>query len=297
MKKIAAAAFLLFIPIFFICAEKNYTNEKVIFLPQEFFVGDLVEMRVVVKPDAGVRVEKPERFPASYWMKIENAEVVELDGKYELRVLLRSYAPGIRTLPSLQFGDLLLRDLRIQTKSVLDGNPAGLSPPAPQMLLPGTKYYIAFITGMIFILPVLLIIFWGRLKSVVHGYFYNKLRKRPYKRFIKALGELRSSLNDTKGKVFYTCLIDAVRIYFTERGSIDYTSATVREGVLGIAADFGEINGHEELIKLFRLADEVKFGDRRVMIRKREEHLNLVEAAAEEIEKQMADGGETDVDL
>lgn len=297
MKRLAAVIFLLILPVFFICAEKNYTNEKVVFLPQDFYVGDLVEMRVVVKPAPGFEILKPERFPDSYWLEIENTEVIELDGKYEIRVFIRSYAPGIRTLPSLQFGDVLLRDLRIQTKSVLDEDPSGLSPPAGQMLLPGTNYYIAILTGLVFILPVFVIIFWGRLKLAVHSYFYSRTRKRPYKKLVKALGELESDMKNIKGKVFYTDLVDAVRIYFTARGSLDYISATMREGVRGIAADFGEIEGVERLIELFKFADEVKFGDRRVLIRKREEHLELVTASVVEIEKLLIDGGENDVDL
>ncbi|MBI9107966.1 MAG: hypothetical protein JEZ04_14555 [Spirochaetales bacterium] len=298
MRKAAVIfGFLLIVPVFFVGAGKNYTSEKIVFLPQEFYVGDLVEMRIVVNPSPGVKMRKPERFPDSYWLRIENADVFELDGKYELRVFLRSYAPGIRTLPPVQFGDVLLRDIRIQTKSVLDENPAGLSPTAGQMLLPGTNYYIAMLTGIVFILPIILIIFWGRFKSAARDYLIRRIQKRPYKRLVKVLKELEDSLNDKKGKVFYTELIDAVRVYFTERGSIDYTAATAREGVKGITADFSELENYGDLISLFKFADEVKFGDRRVMIRKREEHLALIEAASGEIEKLMTTGGGKDVDI
>jgi len=289
--------FLFLLPAFFVGAEKNYTNEKVVFLPQDFYVGDLVEMRVVVKPAVGVLLAKPERFPASYWVKIEKAEVYEQDGKFELRVFLRSYAPGIRTLPPLQFGDVLLRDLRIQTKSVLEEAPPGLSPPAGQILLPGTNYYIAIFSGIVFILPIILIVFWGRLKAVIRDYIYIRMRRRPYKRLLRVLAELEDSLNEKKGRIFYTELIDAVRIYFTERGSIDYSVATAGEGAGWIASDFSKLDNCEDLIELFRFADQVKFGERRVMIRRREEHLELIRSSAGEIEIMLQEGGKKDVDI
>lgn len=277
-------------------AEKNYTSDKVIFLPQDFYVGDLLEMRVVIKPDPGVFVAKPEKFPESYWVKIEDAEVIPAGEAFELRVFLRSYAPGIRTLPALQFGDVLLRDIRIQTKSVLSEEALPLSPPAGQFLLPGTKYYIALLVGILFLLPIFFIFFWTKLKVGLHSYILDRKQRRPYKRLMKAVKELESGLNETKGKYFYTKLIYELRIYLTARGSIDYTSATAGEGSAKIASDFMSVSGYEGLIRILKLADEVKFGSRRVMIRKREEDLHTVIDIVTQIEAEAA-GGSKDVDF
>ncbi|HAK44461.1 MAG TPA: hypothetical protein DCO79_00855 [Spirochaeta sp.] len=284
MKKLPLLIILIIFvsPVF---AQKNYTSDKVVFLPQEFYVGDLVEMRVVITPDPGVTVIRPERFPDSYWVKIENAEVNVLDGEYELRIFLRPYAPGIRTLPGIQFGDVLLRDIRIQTVSMLADEALPLSPPAGQILLPGTRYYIALIVGVVFLLPVFFIFFWTKLRNNIHAYVIERRRRRPYRRLLRVLKELQDSMHELKGREFYTKLIDELRQYLTARGSIDYESATVREASAMIDSDFSGSSASKELASLLRFADEVKFGGRRVMIRRREEDLVLLTETASEIEE------------
>ena len=280
---------LLLLPVLLIFltpafAEKNYTSEKVVFLPQDFYVGDLVEMRLVVIPDPGVSVAMPEGYPDSYWVKIENAVIIEGDGEYELRVFLRSYAPGIRTLPAIQFGEVLLRDIRIQTKSVLGDEALPFSPPAEQLLLPGTRYYIALIVGFVFLLPVFFIFFWTKLRRGVRAYLHERRQKRPYRKLLRSLKELRTGIQETKGRLFYTDLIDVLRLYLAAKGSIDYVSATVREASAMIDEDFPGLPDNSDLISLLLFADEVKFGGRRVMTQRKEDDINLVEKAASGIE-------------
>ncbi len=284
MRKFLFAAVLLLCFLFDIYAGKNYTSDKIIFLPQDFYVGDLVEMRVVIRPDYGVKVEKPESFPSSYWVRIENAEVFPGDGEYELRIYLRPFAPGIRTLPVMQFGDIHLRDIRIQTKSVLDEGATPFAPPAEQIDLPGTNYYAAAIIGVLFLLPIFFIFFWNKLKKVFRAYILEIRKRRPYRRLQKALADLEKSINDKKGKDFYTILVDELRIYLTARGSIDYKAATAKESARMISKDFRSIAGYYNLIKIFELADKVKFGGRRVLASRREEDLLAVRGFVEKVE-------------
>ncbi len=297
MRKVCSLVFVLFfIFSFSAVAEKNYTSDKVVFLPQEFYVGDLVEMRVMITPEKGAEVKKPESFPDSYWVRIENTVVTKLEDEYELRVFLRPFAPGIRTLPALQFGDVLLRDIKIQTKSVLEQEASAFAPPAEQMLLPGTVYYIALIIGLVFMLPVFFIFFWAKLKNAIYLYIHEQRRKKPYRRLLKVLNELEETVNDKKGNEFYSLLVSELRIYLTARGSIDYSAATAREGARMIASDFGKVSGSGNLINVFKLSDEVRFGGRRVMIRRREEDIEAVRSTADEIEKADA-GGVEHVDI
>lgn len=285
MKKLPLLLLIFFMFISTIFAEKNYSSEKVVFLPQEFYVGDLVEMRVVITPEPGFEVLRPEQFPDSYWVRIENTEVIEQNGEYELRVFLRPYAPGIRTLPGIQFGDILLRDVRIQTGSVLADEALPLSPPAEQLLLPGSKYYIALIVGLVFLLPIFFIFFWSKLRHGFRAYVLESRRRKPYRRLMKILKELQDGLGETKGREFYTMLVSEVKIYLSARGSIDYVSATAREAAAMIISDFSDVEYTVELISLLRFADEVKFGGRRVMTHRKEEDLILVAKASSEIEE------------
>jgi hypothetical protein len=281
----------------YVTAEKNYTNEKVIFLPQDFYVGDLVEMRVVILPEEGVEVRRPERFPESSWMKIEDAMVVDLDGKYEFRIFIRPFSPGIRTLPPVQFGDVLLRDLRIQVKSVLEENPSSFAPPAEQMLLPLTNYYIAVIVGLIILFPLLIIVFGSRVKNKIHSHFNERRRKKPYKRFAKAVKDLGEQMNRKKGREFYTTLIDELRLYLSARGKFNYSTATASEIAQVIESDFPCMRDTPGLSGLFLFADKVKFGSKRVMVKKREEDLLMVMQAVDKIETWFFEGGGKDVDF
>ena len=298
MIKRALLIHLLFlITILSVYAEKNYSSDKIIFLPQDFYVGDIVEMRVVIRPDAGVSVEKPEKFPDSYWVEVENADVIPLDGnEYELRVFLRPYAPGIRALPSVQFGDVVLKDIRIQTKSVLDEADNSFAPPAEQMLLPGTSYYIAFIVGLVFFLPLFFIFFWKKVRRSVLGFIHEKQRIKPYKRIIRVFNELDNTIENLKGREFYTILVDELRLYLTSRSDDDYSSSTMREAAASIVKNFSMAAGYYNLIKIFELADQVKFGSRKVLIKQRKEDLDRAWNCVDSIEEATS-GGDKHVDL
>ena len=267
-----------------IFAEKNYTSEKVVFLPQDFYVGDPVEMRVIIKPEPGVEVLEPEKFPQQYWIMIESADVIRDQDEYELRIRFRSYAPGIRTLPPLQFGDILLKDLRLQTKSVLEDYPSGFEPVFGQLLLPGTNYYIAIIVGVVFILPILLIIFWKKIKKAIEDYIQERSRRKPFRQLQKVLKDLEDNINTRKGNDFYTLLVSELRSYLTARGSVDYSAATSREAAAGMLNDFSGAGDCRQIAELFSFADQVKFGGRRVMMKKREQDLNHIKDAVVRIE-------------
>ncbi len=288
MRKFAVllTAALLFLPSI-VSAEKNYTNEKVVFLPQDFYVGDLVEMRVVIRPAAGVVVSKPETLPESYWIKIENADVFQTEDKYELRVFLRPYASGIRTLPTIQFGDVRLSDIKIQINSLLDETGAEFAPVNGPLMLPGTTYYIAIIVGFVLVLPLVIILFWTRLRYGLVSFINDKRKKRPYNRLMKVLKDLDDSAGKLKGNEFYTTLIDELRVYLSEKGTIDYSAATAAEGSRMIHVDFMNTASLDEIAELFSFSDEVKFGGKRVMIQRRESDLAAVREFAEDIESIM----------
>jgi hypothetical protein len=223
--------------------------------------------------------------------------VVDLDGKYEFRVFLRPFSPGIRTLPPIQFGDVLLRDLRIQVKSVLDENPASFASPAEQMLLPLTNYYIAAIVGLVILLPLIVIVFGSRIKNKIQSHFNERRRKKPYKRFSKAAKDMGEQMNRKKGREFYTTLINELRLYLSAKGEFDYSTATASEISEVIESDFPCLRGCPELSALFLFADEVKFGSKRVMVKKREEDLLMVMQAVDKIETWFFEGGGKDVDF
>ncbi|MDC7124878.1 MAG: hypothetical protein PQJ46_04890 [Spirochaetales bacterium] len=284
---------LISIPLF---ADKNYISEKVVFLPQDFYVGDLVEMRVKIRPSVGAKVEKPKSLPSPYWIKIDSADILQDGDVYELRLLLRPYAPGIRTLPTVQFGDISLKDIRIQTKSVLAEESHPFSPPAEQMLLPGTGYYIGLLIGLLFILPLCIIIFGASFKNKITDFINEKRQKRPYKRIMNILKDLSDKHSGMTDRELLTIIVDELRIYLSARGSIDYSSATVKEASAMVLGDFKEAAKAVELIPFFRLADEIKFGDGQISSDERLKILADVNDIVEEIDFYFF-GGHNDVDI
>ena len=288
--------FFLCLLIFALCftlsifAEKNYSSEKVVFLPQDFYVGDLVELRIKIILEKGLKISPPESLPDLYWIKIESANVVSSDNGYELQIFLRSFSPGIRTLPPIRFGDITLRDTRIQTLSVLEETPTPVFPIKEQLQLPGTNYYFAILIGLFFVLPVFIIASWTNLKKRIKTYIEIKRRRKVYKKMISTINYLQDNKKTITNSDFFTVLINDVKLFLSHRSGRSYTSATVRECEKLLEYDFKDMDKLHLLPQILRLADEVKFGDREVSNLEKNEALVNIRLVVDAIDLQLFGG-------
>ena len=67
--------------------------DSIHFLPPEYFVGDTVEMRIVLTAAPGARITPPAALPESDWLLFRNARVEESGGELcapDILLLLRS---------------------------------------------------------------------------------------------------------------------------------------------------------------------------------------------------------------
>lgn len=260
--------------------------EKVIFLPPDFYVGDSVEMRLTIYPESGMRVLPPEELPVANWIDIHDLRL-EQDGSFwEVQIDFTTYAPGTRTLPTIQLGDVVLNDVKLHTKSILQERNVEFFGIKGQVYLPGTRLAIGLAVFILFFGPVVVLSTAGRVSRAVRRFVSIHSGRRPHKRFMRAIKELGEKQMQMSSRRFYIVLSEELRRYLSSRTRQDYmtvTSSELREQLWNIfPADNKE--QLDALAAMMRKSDEIKFGGVNASKKQREEDLKMVVSAAKNIE-------------
>lgn len=270
----------------FLSADAGYTVQSSLFIPQSYYVGDRVELRIVLRTSGDVQVAPPREFPGVAWGEIHGARVSPREGAFEIRIHFTAYQPGTQTLPLLRFGDIVLEGQNVYVRSLVDEGRRDFSPPRGQLLLPSTKLVLGLTVGGFIALPLLgtFLFFWvrPRLGRLIARY----LERRPYKRLQKELKILHEQNSELDGRRFYILLLEELKIYLSRRGGkgdcMAYTTREMEEYLIDFFADSSEV---EPLLRIFQFGDRVKFGGGRTSREKRMEDLDLVAEISRKIEK------------
>lgn len=283
---------LLILVLFFtftstISAAQGARVKETIFLPQDFYVGDVVELRVNFVPEAGMRVRSPSELPMSSWIDIHEVTLVEREEGRQARIRFSSYAPGTRTLPPIRLGDVVLDSIKIHTRSILDERSPDFVGIKNQLLVPGTRMTIAVLVALLFFGPILIFSFAGRVKHGFASLLAAQLGKRPYKRLEKTLRELKEEQEQMSSRKFYIVLEEEFRKYLSDRTGSDFKAITSSE----FAEHFKEIlpEGAEHdaraVHSLLRRSDMVKFGGENSDKQRRVDDMEIISRAAGEVER------------
>jgi hypothetical protein len=65
---------------------EGYTVNRVVFIPPDFFVGDEVEMRILLRLDGERTIRVPESYPKVNWMRYSISSCRRSPLTYEVRV-------------------------------------------------------------------------------------------------------------------------------------------------------------------------------------------------------------------
>lgn len=218
---LAAAAF----------GQESLVVRETVFVPPEYYVGDLVELRVQVdspNPDA-LRV--PSQLPLLDYLEIRRIDVVRADQKTWIHIGFVSYAPGERQLPLIQLGGASLTNLKIKTKSIL-GSDRQLRPYREPLGLAGTTAQVALLLFLALGLPV--VVFFGlrgvwRLRAWMET-LYRRLY--PHRALEQRLVQLERDAFKLPARDFYEGLEHALRRWLAEVGGstapLSLTSAELR---------------------------------------------------------------------
>ena len=260
--------------------------EETVFLPQDFYVGDTVELRVSFVPDGGMMVRPPSDLPVLSWIDIHDVTVVQEERLWEARIRFTSFAPGTRSLPPIQMGDVTLDALKIHTRTILGEESHEFYGIKNQLLIPGTRLSIAVLVAVLFFGPVFVLNFAGKIRRGFSSLLDVQKGRRPYRRLNRALKELRDSQEQMSSRRFYIVLEDELRRYLSERTGSDFRAITSSE----FASHYARVlPGEDEQVtgdvdELLRRSDMVKFGGENSDKRRREADMDIVASAAAKVE-------------
>lgn len=246
---------------------------QVIFLPQVYHVGDVVEARVVVRSTRALELRLPEALPRLSWVIVHSVEHLQRPDGVEVRIVFQPFFVGTRTLPPLDLGDLNLTGVSAFVTPLAGAEITEPHPIRDQLLLPGTRIFVAVALLVTVLVPITIWFAggWGtrRVRAIVRWYREN----RPYRNAKKGLRALSAEVNELDGKRFYIRLLDLARVYLAKRFDPGVLSATT--GELGARLTKAGLDETvvQSVVELFRVGDLVKFANRRVTLDERHAHL------------------------
>ena len=268
-------------------AQEGYTTESIRFTPSEYHVGEQVELRLTLRVDENVSVSAPAEVPELSWINLKGIEVTRKGDITDIRILFASFQPGLKTLPSLDFGGIALEPVKIHTGSVLDINPPPFQNPRGQRLLPWTMFFLTFVIAMLLVVPVLILSLGPAFKHAVFGALSLRRRKRPFERLQKVIAELKDSGRSLDGDSFYSTLIHEFRRYLSDRTGEDFMAATSGEFSYLFEGVIADPAVAEELTALLKRGDGTRFGGRVMADQEYPGSVESVEKGAALIEKLM----------
>ena len=279
-------AFILFIltasaPLF---AQEGYTITRIVFLPPTFYVGDEVEMRLRIKPDPGKTIQAPGEMPELSWLRVDHATLITGENEAEFRLGFSTFQPGTRSLPDISLGDIVLKDIKIHTTSVLGPDQNTLAPLRDQMYLPGTKFYIVLFVAVIIFLPVVLVPLTRFLRKKISQTLVKSREGRVYRRFQKEIKYIQDRMETLDSREFYILLTESLRRYLWKRTGKDFITTTSREIRNLMRVTLPDQSIQRSILKVFTTGDRVKFGGTSEGTKTRNRNLALVLESAEKIE-------------
>jgi len=256
---------------------QDFSSSQPILLPPQFYVGDRVEMRILVRVASGVALTVPKSLPESHWIVFHSITVTPHGSdSQEVRIDFTPYHPGTLPFPPIDLGRVVLRDLNIYVQPVLGNRQVSLRPPFQQLLVPNTRLIIGAVVGVILVVPLLWLGFYRIWRKQLAG-FLEKLREnRPYRRLMKNLKQLGQNAGELTARDFYIALLSDLRIYLTRKTGVDCAALTTSEIEPLFPPLLLDESEHSTLVEIFRYGDLVKFAGRSASVRQRKQQIDAL---------------------
>lgn len=256
--------------------------QKTITIPGNYYVGDSVEMRVIVRTRFETLFPQLSAPPA--WGTISDLRI-EQDGEDATIVFnFIAYEAGTLTIPSILLGDFQISGLSIFVSSILEQKGNTFYGPMPQLLLPFTHLYIFLIVCFLVIMPVIFTKGWKFVRRL-----WQKIRKwvrkrRPWRMYHRNIARLQSRLENVPEREFYIMFTQLIREYLTISLSEEFISATSQE-IDEILKSHGVASSVALNIKELMIAgDLVKFAQQRMQEETKQQHIQSATTALLEIQ-------------
>ncbi len=254
------------------------------FIPPTFFVGDHVELSISFDLDGPMAIEVPETLPESDWVEIRDIFVETDDQSVTVIIAFTPFAAGTRTLPPMELGALLLKDIKVPTYSILQNTHDGVRSLRGQLLMPGTRLAVALILSLMAMAPFLgyglFRILWNWFKKSRQLYRTG----RPARRLRRLMKNLNAVVGSKTASLWYYELTEGLRTYLSARVGHDCQSATTVE-ISEMPEFLGKDTPQLRLLDVLQEGDMVKFAGRFADDRSLHKTLDKVNSAVQEWEK------------
>lgn len=257
---------------------------RTVYTPKDFYVGDMVTLRIEVETPFDGELESPRVIPTGEWIEIKSVNLVESEAEIStIRLTFTSFAPGLRIVPDIIFGEHTLHEYKIQTLSILDDQFTDLQSLSPQMVPPGTNLLVVFVLiGLVFgpyILFLLIRTLYHSIKLAVKKY----KREKPFRSYYKILKQLKGEVKESTVRTFYVIITEHLRVYLSLRFNKEFYSATTME-MSYLLRTIMDGDSTEELLSICRFADLVKFSHTNASALHREKDLRTIIEIVHELE-------------
>ena len=291
MKTVSLIILSIPLAIPYLYAETPYEVTDMLILPHKFYVGDLVEIRLHLQYASSAEMKPVDTLPQSKWLSIKDVHILsEEKGKAEVRIYFSSYHPGTHLLPELQMGDIVIRNLKVNTNSVLEEEGVQrLRTLQHQAVIPLTWFKIIVFLCSICVIPFLLVKGFFLVVNKIRGYEYKRKKKIPFVRVQAALNRLGSRRSQNNPKLFFQELSSRMREYLEDKLGISAEAYTTSELKKALPAVLVETRIVHNLISILRTSDSVKFGNRHAGTREMADLVRKAKETVEEVEREQAD--------
>jgi hypothetical protein len=258
---------LTFLILFFclsgvLLAEEYCKIEEMNLLPVRYYIGDNVELRLLVSVPPGRILEQPVQIPEFKWIEInENVRISHIsDSKYEIRILFTAFMPGSHILSNIIIGDFIIPDVKIDTRSILEDKAVNrLAAYENQIILPGTWLLISVIVFVVVFIPYIFLLAGKQILRIIRKINLNRKKELPGNKLKKGLRKLKRNLKKINPLAFYTKITELLREYLHARLNLPVLTATTRELTKMLQENLQEEKYGDRIIKLFNRADLIKF--------------------------------------
>ncbi len=266
-----------------------YVIRETQMVPEEPTVGELAELRAVIRAEDQEEIRVPDELPNTAWVHVQNVRVVRREEDDELRITFQAFRTGTETLPPIDLGAFVIDDLEVRVASVLEDatQPAGLR---PQLVLPRSYALAVAVIIALAALPFLvhrsISLVAAELRRLLDAY----RSARPYRRIMRTLRSLHTLVEAMSPRDFYFALMDEVRVYLTARLHADFRVATTTELPLLMEGKIEHAESREALSEVFRTGDLVKFAFARSDVQDRVQHIQRVAELVAVVEERDVSG-------
>jgi hypothetical protein len=265
-------------------AQQGYTIRNAVFLPQVFYVGDRVELRLRMRLEPGITLQRSGTPPRVEWGTVHGISAVQQGQEAEVRVEFTAFRQGTLALPPIDLGEITVQGFDVYVETILGENPE-LSPLRDQAVLPSTDLLIAGAIAALVVIPLLWLFFVRFGKNRVHRLVERYRANQPARRLNRSLRQLDAEVQALKGREFYIALLEDLRSYVSQKLGVDCMSATTHElrGYLDQLIE--DTQDREDVVALFHYGDLVKFAQRRSPVKKRRQHIEDLQQVIAKIEQ------------